>query len=196
MNAHRLVAMAVMTCAAGLSVAACTAGITTPRPTTSPSPAASHTASSPAAAPSHTASSSASPADAVSVDAPIGSFPVPHGAQVLYNIACDKQVLIDLSSVTPSQASTFYTSALPRAGYKITSNSLLAGTQPGVSASAAQIEFTGHGYNGQITAVSNLGSLASIGPSPAGLPSSIAKNFFAITLTPPGTAGCAATTAP
>jgi hypothetical protein len=119
----------------------------------------------------------------------------------LYNSTCGKQIFIELSSVTPSQASSFYTSALPRAGYKITSNSLLTDTGDGLPGSAAQIEFTGHGYKGTITAVSNLGALSSTGPSPVSVPSSIAKNFFTITLTPSGEApsgeaGCAVPTGP
>jgi hypothetical protein len=197
MNAYRLMAMAVTTCAAGLSLAACTAGITTASPVASRSPATSRTASSSAPAALHASSAaSTSSADTVSVDAPIGRFPIPHGAKVLYNSTCDKQVLIELSSVTPAKASSFYISALPRAGYKITGNSLLANTGDGLPGSAAQIEFTGHGYNGTITAVSDLGALSSMGPSPAAVPSSIAKNFFTITLTPPGEAGCAVPTAP
>jgi hypothetical protein len=119
----------------------------------------------------------------------MGSFPVPHGAQVLFNENCDKEVIIELSSVTPSQASSFYTSQLPRAGYKITGNTLLTGNGNGLP-SAAQIEFTGHGYKGTITGLSNLGALASTGPSPVDLPDGVASNFFSITLAPPGANGC------
>jgi len=183
MNACRLMAMAVTTCVAGLSLAACSAGITT----ASRSPATSRTASSPAAAASHTSPVSASPADTVRVDAPIGSFPIPHGAQVVINLPCGKQVIIVLSSVTPSQASSFYIAALPRAGYQITSN--IGGTAPGASGSITEIDFTGHGYKGTIVAASDLGALASTGPSPVSVPSSITKNFAEITLTPPGTTG-------
>jgi hypothetical protein len=194
MNAYRLTAIAVTTCAAGLSLTACTAGITTPSPVTSPPPAATHTASSPAATATHSSPAPATSADTISVDAPIGTFPVPHGAQVLFNSACDKQVIIELSSVSPGRASSFYISALPRAGYRITGNTLLTDTGNTLPGSAAEINFTGHGYKGTIAALSNLGALASEGPSPTDLPSSIAKNFLTISLTPPGTAGCAAPT--
>jgi hypothetical protein len=197
MNTHRMTAIALTTCAAGLSLAACTAGITTPTPTpalTSRSPAASHTASSGAAVASQTSPAPAASADTISVDATVGTFPIPHGAQVLFNSACDKQVIIELSAVTPAQASSFYTSELPREGYKITGNTLLTGTGTTLPGSAAEIEFTGHGYKGTIAALSNLGGLASMGASPTDLPSSIAKNFLTILLTPPGTAGCAAPT--
>jgi hypothetical protein len=188
MKAYCRVAMAVTTCAAGVSLAACTAGVTTASPAASRSSATSPTASSPAAT-SATSPASTSSANTLRVDAPIGSFPVPPAAQVLLNSTCDKQIIIELGSVTPAQASSFYTAALPKAGYKVTSNSLLAetGTLPG---SAATIEFTGRGYKGTIAALANLGALSSTGPSPVPVPSSVAKNFVTIELTPPGTADC------
>jgi hypothetical protein len=194
MNSYRLTAMAVTTGLASLSLAACSAGITTPSPATSRTPATSHAASSSAAAASHTSPAPASSADMISVDAPIGTFPVPHGSQVVFNSACDKQVIIELSAITPSQASSFYMSELPRTGYKITGNTLLTDTGNALPGAAAEIEFTGHGYKGTIAALSDLGALASTGPSPTDLPSGIAKNFLTIMLTPPGTAGCAAPT--
>jgi hypothetical protein len=179
-------ATSVTTCAAGLSLAACSVGITTANPGKSPSPAASRTASSPAA--SHSTSASASPADTVSVDAPIGSFPIPHGAQVVANMPCGKQIIIELSSITPAQASTFYASALPRAGYNITNNTLTSDPDTGAPQGMAEITFTGHSYLGLIIAMANLGAEASAGPSMAALPSSIAKNAVEISLTPPGAA--------
>ena len=190
MKAYRRMAMAVTTCAAGLSLAACTAGVTTASPATSRSSATSPAASSPAAATSPASPAPASSADTLRVDAPIGSFPVPPGAQVIFNSTCNKQIVIELSSVTPAQASSFYTAALPQAGYKITSNSLLAETGTGLPGSVATIEFTGRGYKGTISALANLGALATTGPSPAPVPSSIAKNFLAIELTPPGVPDC------
>jgi hypothetical protein len=181
--------MTVASCAAGLSLAACSAGITNAKPVTSPSPTASRTGSSPTASPSHTTSASADSGDTIRVDAPIGSFPIPHEAQVLANGTCDKQIIIELGSVTPSQTSSFYVSELPRAGYKITGNTLLTDTgNTALPGSVAEIEFTGHGYKGTIAALSNMGALASMGPSPASVPSDIAKNFITISLTPPGTA--------
>jgi hypothetical protein len=190
MKAYRRMAMAVTTCAAGLSLAACTAGVTTASPSTSRSLATSRTASSPAAAASSASPAPTGSAGTISVDAPIGSFPIPPAAQVLFNSTCDKQIVIELGSVTPAQASSFYTAALPQAGYKITSNSLLAETGTGLPGSVATIEFTGRGYKGTISALANLGALSSTGPSPAPVPSSIAKNFLAIELTPPGAAEC------
>jgi hypothetical protein len=190
---HRLMAMAVTTCAAGLSVTACTAGITSTGPATAPSPASSRTASSPASAASHTTSAASSPVDTVNVGAPIGSFPIPHGAQLVANMAnipCAKAVLVELGSVTPAQASAFYTSALPRAGYKITGNTLASDPHTGAPQALAEIMFTGHGYTGLIIAIANLGAEASADPSMAGLPSNITKNAVEISLTPPGASGC------
>lgn len=194
MNVFRLMATSVTTCAAGLSLAACSVGITTANPGRSPSPssapAASRTASSPAA--SHSTSASASPADTVSVDAPIGSFPIPHGAQLVANMPCGKQILIELSSVTPAQASTFYASALPRSDYNIANNTLTSDPNTGTPQGMAEITFTGHGYTGLIIAMANLGAEASADPSMAGLPSSIAKNALEISLTPAGKANTSA----
>jgi hypothetical protein len=58
---------------------------------------------------------------------------------------------IVFGSVSPSEASRFYTTALPRAGYTITSNSSATGS----SFSGTGIWFTGHGYDGQIGALSS-----------------------------------------
>ena len=103
-------------------------------------------------------------------------------------MACGKQILLELGSVTPVQASTFYTSALPRAGYKITNNTLTSDPNTGSPQGMAEFTFTGHGYTGLIIAMANLGAAASAGPSMSGLPSSIDKNALEITLSPPGTA--------
>jgi hypothetical protein len=189
MNAYRLTAVGVATCVAVLSTAACSAGITTASPAASRSPATSRTAPSPTSAASHTTSPSASPspADTISVGAPIGSFPIPHGARLLSNMTCDKQVIIELGSVTPSMASSFYVSELPRAGFQITNS--FDGTAPGASGPITEIDFTGHGDQGLIIAASDLGALPSTGPSPASLPSSITKNVAEITLAPPGATG-------
>jgi hypothetical protein len=188
MNAYRLMATSAMTCAAGLSLAACSVGISTASP--SPSPAASRTASSSPV--SHSASASGSPADTVPEDAPIGPFPVPHGAQLVANMGCGKQILIELSSVTPAQASTFYTSALSRAGYNITENTLTSDPSTGAPQGMAEITFTGRGYTGLIIAIADLGAEASADPSMAGLPSNFTKNSLEISLTPTGTASTSA----
>jgi hypothetical protein len=188
MNAYRLIATSATACAAGLSLAACSAGIITANPGTSP--AASRTASSPAASPpaaSPSTSASASPADTVHVNAPIGSFPIPQAGQVVYNISCPKQINIMLSPVTISQASAFYTSALPRAGYKITQSMTFPDTNNGAPGGMVMISFTGHGYTGGVTAMTNIDAGASPIPSMGDLPSNMTKNVVEIMMSAPGT---------
>lgn len=182
MNAYRRLAIAVMTGAAGLSLAACSAGVTS---ASQASPSVSHTASPLAGAASH--SPSPSPAATVHVNAPIGGFPIPQGAKVAYNISCPKQVSIALSPVTPQQASAFYTTALPRAGYKITNNITTTDPNTGSPQGLVEIGFTGHGYTGQIVALDNLGAEASANPSMGDLPSNLTKNVAEIIMSAQGT---------
>jgi hypothetical protein len=85
------------------------------------------------------------------VSGPIGRFPLPPGAQLIEDGTDNGHYDIVFGSVSPSEASRFYTTALPRAGYTITSNSSAAGD----SFSGTGIWFTGHGYNGQIGALSS-----------------------------------------
>ena len=73
------------------------------------------------------------------------------GAQLINNGTDNGHYDIVFGSVSPSEAARFYTTALPRAGYTITSNSSAAGE----SFSGTGIWFTGHGYNGQIGALSS-----------------------------------------
>ena len=112
---YRTAMLAAAACAAAISLAACTV-------TTTASPA--------------------SAGSTVSVSGPIGRFPLPPGAQLINDGTDNGHYDIVFGSVSPSEASRFYTTALPRAGYTITSNSSAAG-------------FTGHGYNGQIGALSS-----------------------------------------
>jgi len=180
MTAYRLIAMAVSICAVGLSAGACSAGIRTAQPAKSPLPAASRAASSPVST------------GTVSVDAPVGTFPIPHGAQVAANLPCGKQVLLELGSVTPAQASAFYSSALPRAGYKITNSTLTTEPNTTIPQGMAEITFTGHAYTGLIIAMADLSAAASGDPSMPVLPSNIAKNAVEISLSPPGMANASA----
>lgn len=157
MLTYRGTVMAVLTCTVGLSLAACSAGITTANPPESPSHNSSRAGSSPTTSPSHSPShspspsASASPAATVHVNAPIGSFPIPPGAQVITNASCPKQILLGMSPVTPSRASAFYTAALPAADYKISSN-----IQTGPPENVTLIGFSGHGYTGSISAAADL----------------------------------------
>ena len=78
----------------------------------------------------------------------------PPGAQVIEDSTDYGHDSIVFGSVTPSAAASFYATALPRAGYRITSNSSATGDSWG-SFSGTGIWFTGHGYNGQIGALSS-----------------------------------------
>ncbi|WP_157436092.1 hypothetical protein [Actinospica robiniae] len=188
MNTYRRMAMTVTTtCAAIASLGACSAGVTSADPKTPVSAAVSRAGSSPTASPTHATSASAAAAGTVHVDGPIGSFPIPSGAQVVANMPCGKEVLIELGSVTPTQASTFYTAALPQAGYQITVNTLSSDPTTGAAKGMAEFTFTGHGYTGLIIAMANLGADASADPSVGSLPGNMAENAVEISLTPAGT---------
>ena len=147
MNKYRSAAAALTACAASLSLAACTAGNTTASTiTTSPAAPGSSSASSPSSA-------SASPALAgrtIKVAGDVGSFPVPAGANVAENIASSQETVIIFDKITPARVSGFYARALPQDGYTITTNSVVS--QSG--STAAIIQFTGHGFSGNIDALS------------------------------------------
>jgi hypothetical protein len=173
MSIHRSAALALTTCAASLTVAACTAGVTTATTAT--------TAATSPAAPSRSASvaavSSASPAPSgrmISISASIGSFPVPAGAKVAENVAASQQIIVMFNSVAPANVSNFYATALPRAGYTISGNSLISGG----SGTEAIIQFSGHGYKGNIATLSHF---SGAGVSVAGLGT---KNVSTIELSP------------
>ena len=151
MDKYRSTAVTLAAGAASLSLAACTAGITTASTaTTSPVPPGR---SVDAASSSVPASVSASPGPAgrmIQVSGRVGSFPVPGGAKVAENIASSQETVIFFDMVTPAQVSSFYAQALPRAGYTITVNSVIS--QSG--GTVAFIQFTGHGVKGSIDALS------------------------------------------
>jgi hypothetical protein len=150
MNTHRFAALALVTCAASLSVTACTAGITTAVSTASParaSSAATGRTSSAAAASPRPASSGST----VAMGGSIGSFPVPPGAKIGETGGGEGEIVLIFGSVTPAKVSSFYATALPRAGYTISMNSVIS--QNG--GTAAIVEFAGHGYKGNIDALSS-----------------------------------------
>jgi hypothetical protein len=128
MNHLRTAALAAAACTAALSLAACSAATTT-SPAPSPAPVGS----------------------TVSVSGPLGGFPIPPGAQVIEDSADSGHYSIVFGSVSPSAAASFYATALPRVGYTIISHSSATGD----SFSGTGIWFTGHGYNGQIGALSS-----------------------------------------
>jgi hypothetical protein len=183
MTTYRRAALTLATGAAGLTLAACSAGITSASPPKAPTTSASH---HPAPPPTRTAAPSTSPsptAGTASV-AGLGSFPIPSGAQVATNLACGKGDIIEAGPVTPAAAAAFYTSALPKAGYVITENSL--GSVPGSGApnSIETVIFTGHKYSGVIIAMANLSSAAAGAPSMPAISGSLTHNVLEITLVP------------
>lgn len=115
MNHYRIVVLAAAASAAAISLAACTV-------TTAASPA-----SSPALAGS-----------TVSVSGPVGRFPVPPGAQLINDGTGNGHYDIVFGSVSPSEASRFYTTALPRAGSPVMDTTARSGRCP-VSTSLASV---------------------------------------------------------
>jgi hypothetical protein len=163
MNKYRSIALVLASCAAGLSVAACSAG----------TPSAGSSASSPAATGSATSSSSRPPV--VSAPAPttgppiagsmlqvngkIGTFPVPKAAKVGENMAGGSSLLVVFGLVAPPDVARFYATALPQAGFTVTNNSLVTqGAQSG-----AIVQFTGHGFKGNIESVAQFPGAAIAG---------------------------------
>ena len=91
----------------------------------------------------------------------IGSFPVPKAARVGENMSGGSSLLVVFGSVAPADVARFYATALPQAGFTVTSNSLVSqGAQKG-----AIIQFTGHGFKGNIESVAQFpgASIAGLG---------------------------------
>ena len=161
MNKYRSAALALAAAAASLAVAACSAG----------TPTASSAASSSAAPSSATAGQGLSSSAPPSTGAPIpgrmldvkgtlGTFPVPAAAKVGENISGGQSVIVLFGLIAPADVARFYATALPQAGYTVTTNSLVSkGGQNG-----AIIAFSGHGYKGNIEAVNQV-----VGPNIGGL---------------------------
>jgi hypothetical protein len=153
MRNYRAAALAAAACAVSFAAAACTAGITTVAPPATRTPPTSAPPTS-APAPARSASMAATASNAVSagrmitISGSVGSFPVPAGAKVASNMGDGQSVEVFFSMVTPENVSSFYATALPRAGYTISINSVV--TENGDT--AAIINFSGHGYKGTIDA--------------------------------------------
>src|SRR5579859_7901943 len=161
MKKYRSAALAVTACAASLSVAACSAGT----PSTSSSPAASSASASRSAAPVvSSAVPTSGPAIAgrtLQINGKVGSFPVPAAAKIGENLSGGSSLLVVFGSVAPEDVARFYATALPQAGFTVTSNALVSqGGQHG-----AIIQFTGHGFKGNIDSVAQFpgASVAGIG---------------------------------
>lgn len=138
-------------------------------------------ASSASAAAIASASASASRAAAgrmIKVTGLSATIPVPTGAKIVANMAMDvdggKQTAIFFDLVTPAKVVSFYDEALPRDGYRLTANTLIA--QAG--SAVAFIRFSGHGIKGTIDSVAKFP-----GPNP-GIPGLGRKNVTTVTITP------------
>jgi hypothetical protein len=176
MKTLRSMALALVACAATLSVTACTAGVTTASSASSPatSPAATgHSASAAASSPSAAHSAPVPSASTVTISGPPGSVPVPAGAQVEDNVVVTGTVIVIFSGVTPAKVLAFYTEALPRAGYRITGSEMTD-----VAGGTAAIMFSGHGFTGEIAAVTDFtASPNSPGGNIPGLPHKDVSTF-------------------
>lgn len=177
MKVYRVTALTALACAAGLSLAACSGGISTvaQSPATSAPPAstaaASNAATSNAAAASAPAAGStasvgvsvsgapaAGTATTITVGGGIGTFPLPPGASVIENSVDNGKPSLAFTGVTASELTTFYAASLPSYGYTITENDAASGT----SVTGTTIKFTGHGYNGDIGGMSGTGSIGGV----------------------------------
>jgi hypothetical protein len=160
MNTYRSIALVLAGCAAGLSVAACSAGTPSASSSTASSPASSRSA--------EPVVSSAVPTTGppiagrmITVKGKVGSFPIPASAKVGENISGGSSLLVVFGLVAPVDVARFYATALPQAGFTVTSNALLSqGGQSG-----AIVQFTGHGFKGNIESVAQFpgASLPGIG---------------------------------
>jgi hypothetical protein len=141
MNKYRSAALILAACAAGMSAAACSS---------SSSSAASSPASSPAASSGVTSAPAPTTGPAVAgrdlTVKSVGTFPVPATAKIAENMSGGQSIVIVFGSTAPTDVARFYATALPKAGYSVTTNSMLSKG----GSSGAYILFNGHGYKGTI----------------------------------------------
>ena len=169
MNKYRSAALALVAGAATLAVAACSAG--TSSASSSSTPTATGTAVPVSSAPVPTTGAPIA-GRTLAVKGKLGSFPVPAGARVVENLPGNQSFLLVFGLIDPADVSRFYATALPQAGFTVTTNAMLhQGGDTG-----AFIVFTGHGLKG------NINSLVQFpGMSVAGLGD---KNVTTIVVTP------------
>jgi hypothetical protein len=173
MNKYRSAALALAACAASLSMAACSAG--TPSASSAGTPTASAGGTAAGGASSAASNQSAAPAITsavpttgapiasrmISVNGKLSNFPVPAAAKVGENIGGGSALVVVFGGLAPADVARFYATALPRAGYTVSTNALL--TKNGES--GALIEFSGHGYKGNIDSLNQFpgGTVAGLG---------------------------------
>jgi hypothetical protein len=108
----------------------------------------------------------------IEVSGSIGRFPVPAGAKVAENVSTSAGIAIMFGKITPATVQGFYTRALPRAGYRITGDQSVSGSD-----GLLIIQFTGHGFKGTVS------TMAKADPSDT-LPGVGTKNVTSILLEP------------
>jgi hypothetical protein len=161
MNKYRSATLALAAGAATLAVAACSAG--TPSASSASSSSSATASSTSTAVPVTTAPAPTTgapiPGKSLTVQGKLGSFPVPANAKIGENISGGSSLILVFGEVAPPDVARFYASALPQAGFTVTSNSLVSqGGQHG-----AVVVFSGHGYKGSIESVDQFPAAAIAG---------------------------------
>jgi hypothetical protein len=160
MNTYRSIALVLASCAAGLSVAACSAGTPSASSSTASSPASSRSAA-PVVSSAVPTTGPQIAGRMLTVKGKIGTFPIPAAAKIGEDTSGGSSLLVVFGLVAPVDVARFYATALPQAGFTVTSNALLSqGGQSG-----AIVQFTGHGFKGNIESVAQFpgASLPGIG---------------------------------
>jgi hypothetical protein len=160
MNTYRSIALVLASCAAGLSVAACSAGTPSASSSTASSPASSRSAA-PVVSSAVPTTGPPIAGRMLTVKGKIGTFPIPAAAKIGEDTSGGSSLLVVFGLVAPVDVARFYATALPQAGFTVTSNALLSqGGQSG-----AIVQFTGHGFKGNIESVAQFpgASLPGIG---------------------------------
>jgi hypothetical protein len=156
---YRSAALALAACAASLSVAACSSGsssssaASTSTSTSSPSASVGITSSAPPT------TGPAIESKTITVSGSLGSFVVPAGAKVAENMVGGQSIVIVFGSVAPADVARFYATALPKAGYSVSTNAMITEG----SDSGALIEFSGHGFKGNIDALNQFPQMSVAG---------------------------------
>lgn len=159
MTKYRPATLALAAGAATLAVAACSSA-GTPSASSSSTPTGTKTAVPVVSAPVPTTGTPIQ-GTTITLKGKLGSFPVPKEAKIGENVSGGSSLLLIFGSIVPSDVARFYATALPQAGFTITTNTLVSqGGQHG-----AIVEFNGKGYKGTIESVDELpgASIAGIG---------------------------------
>ena len=155
MNRYRPATLALAAGAATVALAACSAG--TPSASSSSS-SGTGTAAPVTSAPAPTTGAPI-PGRTLTVHGKLGSFPVPEAAKIGENMSGGSALVVVFGSIAPPDVSRFYATALPQAGYAVTSNSLVSSR----GQNGALIVFSGHGYKGNIESVDQGPDIAGLG---------------------------------